>query len=197
MIEIADTGDPKPSKSQWCFGRNAEFFDRFDQEIDQLFEPLRASLSANRIFYSASALADHSILWFILAAISALTPQGKRRGERAFVALAIESGFINLIIKTLFSRERPVYQGERPLPLRQPLTSSFPSGHATAATCAALLLGEGTLFSPVLFALAAVVALSRIHVKIHHASDVLGGVVIGALFALVIRKVAPLQNPER
>lgn len=154
-------------------------------------------MSANRIFYSASALADHSILWFILAAISALTPRGKRRGERAFVALAIESGFINLIIKTLFSRERPVYEGERPLPLRQPLTSSFPSGHATAATCAALLLGEGTMLSPVLFALAAVVALSRIHVKIHHASDVLGGVVIGALFAFVIRKVAPLQKPKR
>lgn len=195
MIEIADTFDPKPSKHLRSSSWNAEFFDHFDQEIDKLFEPLRASLNANRVFYSASALADHSILWFIFAAIAALTPRERRRGERAFVALAIESGFINLIVKTLFSRERPVYQGERPLPLRQPLTSSFPSGHATAATCAAVLLGEGTSLSPLLFAVAAVVALSRIHVKIHHASDVLGGVAIGALFALVVRKLAPLRTP--
>ncbi|MGC8480753.1 MAG: phosphatase PAP2 family protein [Acidimicrobiales bacterium] len=170
--------------------------DRFDERIDALFEPLRAQPWANRLFYSLSAIADHSILWFIFAAFLALFPGASRRGQRAFIALWLESGIVNLVVKTIFRRERPVYDGPRPLPLRQPLTSSFPSGHATAATCAAILLSEGTASAPLLFALAGLVAISRIHVRIHHASDVIGGVVFGALFAYVVKTVSPI-NPSR
>jgi undecaprenyl-diphosphatase len=167
--------------------------DRADARIDSLFEPLRTKPWANRLFYSLSALADHSILWFIFAAFLALFPRTSRRGQRAFIALWLESGIVNLVVKTIFRRERPVYDGPRPLPLRQPLTSSFPSGHATAATCAAILLSEGTATAPLFFALAGLVALSRIHVRIHHASDVMGGVLFGALFAYVVKTVASID----
>lgn len=169
-----------------------DYVDSFDRRVDALLAPLRDSDAANRIFYSASAIADHSVLWLIIGGVLALIPSRSRLGQRAVVALLVESGFINLIVKTVFRRERPVYQGERPLPLRQPLTSSFPSGHATAATCAAILLSEDSRLTPIFFGLAAVVAVSRIHVRIHHASDVIGGVLIGALFAAVVKRVYPL-----
>ena len=44
---------------------------------------------------------------------------------------------------------------------------------------AAALLSDGVAPKPVYYTLATVVAVSRIHVRIHHASDVVGGVVIG------------------
>jgi undecaprenyl-diphosphatase len=81
------------------------------------------------------------------------------------------------------------------LPFRQPITSSFPSGHATAAFCAATLLAENEERAPAYYALGTVVALSRIHTKIHHASDVVGGIAIGLVLGQVARRIVPLKRP--
>ncbi|NNN19870.1 MAG: phosphatase PAP2 family protein [Acidimicrobiaceae bacterium] len=157
---------------------------QFDERIDSLFEPLRENPWLNRLFYSASALADHSLIWFFLAALKAIRSKEQAKlARRAGLALAIESIVINMGVKTLFKRERPSYQGERPLPLRQPLTSSFPSGHSSAAVCAYIFLSENDSLAPLYLLIALIVAPSRIHVKIHHASDVIGGLVVGWVFA--------------
>jgi len=84
---------------------------------------------------------------------------------------------------------------EHPYPFRVPITSSFPSGHTTAAFCAATLLADGDDLAPLYFAVAAVVAASRIHVGIHHASDVLAGVVVGLALGQLGKAIAPLPNP--
>lgn len=81
---------------------------------------------------------------------------------------------------------------DRPFLLRRPRTSSFPSGHATAAFTAAGLLADDDPLWPVVLRVAVVVASSRVHVRIHHASDVLGGVAIGIVLGGVGRRLAPL-----
>ena len=65
--------------------------------------------------------------------------------------------------------------------MRAPRTSSFPSGHTLAAFCSAAVLSRpgdrrGNAF---LYASAGLIGVSRIHLGHHHASDVVGGVVIG------------------
>jgi undecaprenyl-diphosphatase len=87
-----------------------------------------------------------------------------------------------------------VSQIPRPYRLRIPRTTSFPSGHATASFCAAVLLSQGTPWGPALFALAAIVSLSRAYVRIHHASDVVGGVVVGLAIGLAVAYLVPLQG---
>ena len=84
----------------------------------------------------------------------------------------------------MFKRSRPVQEHERPYKLRQPKTSSFPSGHASAAMVAAAMLSRGGK-APLWYALGAIVAASRIHVRIHHASDVAGGIVAGVVMGRV------------
>ncbi|MGH9297650.1 MAG: phosphatase PAP2 family protein, partial [Acidimicrobiales bacterium] len=73
----------------------------------------------------------------------------------------------------------------------------FPSGHATAAFCGAVLLSDQDDLAPLYFAVAAVIAASRLHTKIHHASDVVGGVVIGACLGFIGRRLAPLPSPRK
>jgi undecaprenyl-diphosphatase len=101
---------------------------------------------------------------------------------------------VNVLLKSVFRRERPVEQIVHPLPFRQPLTSSFPSGHATAAFCGAVILSEDDRLAPLYFGAAAVIAASRIYVRIHHASDVVGGVVVGMMLGKLARRLVPLQR---
>lgn len=171
---------------------------RFDDRVDARFGRLRGNPVADRVFYTASALGDFGLVWLALGLLRALRgrPIDERAGARAVLATGIESVVVNVGVKSLFGRGRPVPMAEHPLPFRQPLTSSFPSGHATAAFCAATLLSEDDALGPVYYAAAGVVAASRVYVKIHHASDVIGGVVIGLALGHFARRLVPLHSPE-
>jgi undecaprenyl-diphosphatase len=168
-----------------------------DTRVEKVFAPLRGNPIADRIFYTATALGDFGLLWLVLGLLRILRgrPGDTRAGLRAIIATGIESVLVNVGVKSLFKRRRPRPMEAHPLPFRQPITSSFPSGHATAAFCAATLLAEGEERVPVFYALATVVALSRVHTKIHHASDVVGGITIGLMLGRVGRRIVPLNMP--
>ena len=112
---------------------------------------------------------------------------------RLALAIGAESLLVNQGLKRLFHRERPTHDGDRPHHLRTPSTSSFPSGHASAAAMAVTLLNERSRIRPLHVAAGAVVATSRIHVRIHHASDVVAGLLVGRLLARLWQWIWPLR----
>jgi undecaprenyl-diphosphatase len=171
---------------------------RFDQAMDAAFERLRGRPLADGVFYAASAAGEHGLVWLAVALARARSGGRHRRAAaRAAVALPLESLLVNGVIKSLFRRRRPAgFADPRPLPLRVPRTSSFPSGHASSAFCAAVLLGDGDRHWPLYVLAAAVVAASRIHVRIHHGSDVLAGALLGTAIGLLVRRIAPLPVDE-
>jgi undecaprenyl-diphosphatase len=167
---------------------------RFDDLVDGLFDHLRGKPAVDRIMYTTTELADFSLLWHLVGVARALrSPRDEQAALRLSAALGLESALVNVVLKSLVKRERPVAQFERPLNLRVPLTTSFPSGHASAAFCAATLLADGDDLAPLYYLLATVTATSRIHVRIHHASDVLVGAAIGLTLGRVIRSRWPLR----
>ena len=166
---------------------------RFDLRVDRWFEVLRDRSVADGLFYGASALGDHGLIWVFLAALRGLRSEHDwHAAVRTATALAGETVLVNAGIKSLFQRTRPFVDTPHPRRLRQPRTSSFPSGHATSAFMAATLLSEDDPLWPLYYATAVVVASSRVHVRIHHASDVVGGTVIGLVMGRLIRHLAPL-----
>ena len=180
-------------------------FDRLDSAVDAWFERnLRGRPLVDRVMYTASALGDHGILWLAFGAMQAA--RAHRRGYpprvwryrliRAAAGLGAESALVNGPVKWMFRRTRPEHEGPRPHALRQPRTSSFPSGHATAAFFGAALLRDGDPAWPLYYVAAVIVASSRIHVRIHHASDVIGGVVIGTALGELARHFVPALPPE-
>ncbi|HEX9683043.1 MAG TPA: phosphatase PAP2 family protein [Acidimicrobiales bacterium] len=171
---------------------------RADDAADRWFEfHLRGRPGIDRAFYTASAAGEFGAIWLIYGALQARRgPLARRRFRRLVVAMGLESAMVNGVVKSLFDRRRPVPDFERPLPLRIPITSSFPSGHASSALTAATLLSDGEesrALRALYWGTAALVAASRVHVKIHHASDVVGGLAVGRAYALAVRKVAPLD----
>ena len=98
---------------------------------------------------------------------------------------------VNGVIKSFFRRHRPAWEQPRAYRIRRPRSSSFPSGHASAAFTAATVLSEGDPLWPLYYAVAAVVASSRAYVKIHHATDVVAGVATGLVIGRIARQVWP------
>ena len=166
---------------------------RFDAAFDAALEQLRGHTVSDRIFRTASALGDWSVIWELVGAAWGLTSD--RRTDRALrlaVLLGVESLVVNQGIKRLFKRARPTLAGDPRLPVRRPSTSSFPSGHASSGFFAATLLSEGDPeLAPLWFALAAVVATSRAYVRVHHASDIVAGAAVGLALAAVARRLWP------
>jgi undecaprenyl-diphosphatase len=164
----------------------------FDLAVDRAFDRLRGHPTADRIFYGASELGDFGLIWVLLGTVKGLRKGGDLEAAlKLTAAMGVESVLVNGIVKSFFRRTRPPWEVERPLRVRRPLTSSFPSGHATAGFSAAMMLSEDDELAPLYFALALIVATSRIYVKIHHASDVAGGIALGLLLGALGRRLTP------
>ncbi len=166
----------------------------FDTWADAGLERLRGNRFTDKMFTVASVLGDFSLIWHLIGATRGLTSES--HANQAFVFFALigaESLIVNQGIKRLFRRTRPTEAGDPRFPVRKPATSSFPSGHASAAFFAATVLTYwgGIAWAPAWFAVAVVVAISRAYVRIHHPSDIIGGAVVG--LALGGAAIAALQ----
>jgi undecaprenyl-diphosphatase len=143
-----------------------------------------------------SRAADRGRLWGAVAGGMAVVggPDGRRAAVRGLGSLAVASLVVNTAGKGAFRRARPLVDA---VPVirrlrRQPVTTSFPSGHsasaaAFAAGAALESAGWGTLLAPV----AASVAFSRVYTGVHYPSDVLVGCALGVGAALAVRALVP------
>lgn len=164
----------------------------FDQWADDLLEQLRGHPLADRVFTTATHLGDFSLIWHLANVTRGLTSdQRANQVPTLAIALGIESLVVNQGLKRLFKRPRPTTHGDPRYPVRRPSTSSFPSGHSSAAAfTAALLTGwDGTRTAPLWWGLASVVGTSRAFVRIHWASDVVAGMATGAVLGVGARTV--------
>lgn len=164
-----------------------------DDAIDRVFDRWRGDAVADKVFYAASELADYSVGWHLLSGGSAiLNPSLERHALRMSACLGVESLLVNGIIKPIFKRDRPDLIEGAPA-LRRPKTASFPSGHASSGVVAATMMSAAIpQLRPLWWVLGGVVAASRIHTRMHHASDVAGGLIAGAVVAGVTKRVWPL-----
>jgi undecaprenyl-diphosphatase len=158
-----------------------------DAAGDRLLEPLRNNRFSVVLFNAASKVGDFSIVWHLCGLLYAIGSLDRAREALALsIALGVESLIVNQGIKRLFRRERPTTSGDHRFDVRTPSTSSFPSGHASSATFAAVILTtySGFPLAVLWIAIAVVVAISRVVVRIHHLSDILGGIVTGTLLSI-------------
>ncbi|MGR8007244.1 phosphatase PAP2 family protein [Streptomyces hypolithicus] len=155
---------------------------------------------ADRVLPRLSHGANHGVLWFGTAAgIAAFSGSAKARraAVRGVASLALASLTVNTLGKRSVRRVRPVLDA---VPLirqlkRQPITTSFPSGHsASAAAFATGVALESTGWGAVVAPVAASVAFSRIYTGAHYPSDVLVGAALGVGAAFAVRGLVPTRG---
>jgi membrane-associated phospholipid phosphatase len=106
-----------------------------------------------------------------------------RIGATVLLAEGVQSA-----LKVWVERDRPPLDNPEPAPLvALPSTYSFPSGHAVVAfACATVISFAVPRLRWPLYALAALVAFSRVYVGVHFPGDVAAGAVIGVALGLVV-----------
>ena len=115
----------------------------------------------------------------------------------ALVAATLAADGLSLLLRQWIGRDRPplVYAEPRPL-VSVPHSGAFPSGHASCAFAAATVIAYASrrLAVPA-YALAALVAWSRVYVGVHWPLDVIGGAALGTLVAIALLRL--LEAPRR
>jgi len=120
----------------------------------------------------------------------------RRWGGVLLLAIVVEWGLVDGLLKPLFARPRPFVSLD--VIARDGWTQlssfSFPSGHAGVSFVSAVILGRAFSRQRLWFyLLASCIALSRVHLGVHYPSDVLVGACVGLCVGVIVLRVVPTQ----
>lgn len=124
----------------------------------------------------------------------------RKATPRGFLRVAIPLSLVNLIvefgIKRVFRRDRP-FRARVLAPVigKKPNSHSFPSGHSAASFAAAWLLSQiFPAWRPFFYAVAGLVAFSRIYLGVHYFTDIVAGAVSGTALAAIFGKLMGMRG---
>ncbi len=159
-----------------------------DQDVQQWVQDHRSS-SSEDIFEAVTHLGDGVVLIGLMTALYVSGEVSDNNSLRKTALLSLESwlttGIIVRGIKSVAGRARP-WTGEsshsfHPFSTKSRF-ASFPSGHASSAFAVAAVIADQSkeaYIDILAYSLATLVAISRVHLDKHWASDILVGSAIG------------------
>ncbi len=182
MASVPAQGDP---------GRWARFqilLDAADQAAEQRWVRARGNATLDTAAIVTSNLADYGAIWVVLAAFKAWPRSKRARVIESLAVAGVSSALVNWAVKRVVNRSRPLGPPPTgPLAVRQPTSSSFPSGHTLAAWCTAVVLADSPGEMAAYLTFAAATGLSRVHLRAHHLTDTIGGAGIGLWVGVAAR----------
>lgn len=141
-----------------------------------------------RLFIAATYLGDGYIWLGLAVGLLAFGDRRDRWNVLAGFLITVANLVCVRLLKLLFSRERPEDAVET---MRRRLKDaySFPSGHATTSFGLAWLVAVSypiAVIQALVYAVAALIALSRVMLREHYLSDVVAGATLGTFVAACV-----------
>jgi undecaprenyl-diphosphatase len=142
-------------------------------------------------------------VWIVLAIVAVAMRKRPPTLVLTVVLAVYTAEGLATVLKQAFGRDRPYLVDPEPEPLMETqLDVAFPSGHASTSFAGAtvLALALPRLAIP-LYALAALISLSRVYVGVHYPLDIVAGALLGTAvgagvwYAVVRRRRRPDQEP--
>lgn len=181
----------------------------FDLNVFQWIQNIQNPV-LNWIMVAITTVGNAGIIFIVLGFVLLFTKKHRKEGLTVLIALIIMLLFNDLFLKEFFARIRPfnLYESNPekyilwgtqytyPNLVYKPSSYSFPSGHtasAFAAAVAVLLNNRKTGIPVIIFAF--IMGFSRIYVQVHYSTDVIGGIIIGAICAIVASVIAKYLFP--
>ncbi len=137
-------------------------------------------------------LGSGGTVWIVTAVIMLFFKKSRKAGITVLLSLLMGLLLSTVMLKGLIGRVRPFNMPQGLLDASSLLIGvpsgefSFPSGHSVSSFSAATAL---TMFDKRIgypaFILASLIAFSRMYLYVHFPTDILGGLVLGIVFAVV------------
>ncbi len=171
----------------------------FDLSIFEWIQSIQNDF-LDALMVGITTLGNAGAIFIVLGLGLFITKKYRKAGFAVIVALLVMLICNDLFLKEFFARPRPFNLFETdpqkyaqwgsvyiyPELVHKPSSFSFPSGHTSSAFAAAiaLLWHNRRLGIPVTI-FAALMGFSRIYVEVHYCTDVIAGIVSGAICALI------------
>ncbi len=168
-------------------------FGGFDKALINAFLGLENSAGGfyTPLFKFITLIGEKGLIFFGLAIVLMLFSRTRKLGICIFGAVACGALITNFILKDLIARPRPCHSDfiSEYLSLGYPSEDgySFPSGHVTAIASAsfAFFLGFNKKISWLGFPFVILMGISRIYLLAHYPSDVIAGILVGAISGVI------------
>jgi undecaprenyl-diphosphatase len=142
------------------------------------------------VMYAASVTGRAGAVWLAVGLVAMRLRRPRLAGQfwQLVLAIFLTLGFVDLVLKPTIGRSRPfdAIEDVRVVGAR-PASLSFPSGHAASAFAGAfvttMMVRRGRW---VLWALAVLIASSRIYIGVHYPIDVIAGAFVGLAVAVLV-----------
>lgn len=168
------------------------FFETFDYAILEMLHNLAVATNGalTFLFIGISFFADKGIVLILIGLVLIAFRKTRKMGVCIVLAIGLGALMTNLILKDLIARPRPyatldVYYGWWQFAQAQTESDlSFPSGHTTATMAfatAIFLISKNKRVSWLIFFAPIIMGISRNYLVVHYPSDILGGLVVGAI----------------
>ena len=154
---------------------------------------------------AASSAGNGAAIWFALVVVTGFARRsGVPAAFRAGLAILLTMLTVDVVLKSLIRRERPVVAEASLLEIADggAATYSFPSGHTANSVAGALALSRAwPAAAPAFWTLAALVGVSRVFVGAHYPLDVLAGIFVGLACAWLVtggaeaKERKPVRSP--
>lgn len=133
-------------------------------------------------------LGEAGVIWIVTGVVLLFFKKTRATGAMLLAALALSFVVGNFVIKPIVARPRPfLINTNVNLFLSAPSGYSFPSGHATTAAAPAMvLLLKQRKLGLIALPVALLIMFSRLYNYVHYPSDILCGIVLGVLSALLV-----------
>ena len=162
------------------------------RKVDDLSKPIGPPWIESSLIDLTSLGSPAVLVLVVLAVVGFLLLQGRRRTALAVALTCFSGEIVDAVMKHAFNRPRPTVVPA----LREVWSTSFPSGHAMESAIVYLTLGamlmrvanrRVTKFYclAVAMLLTAIVGISRVWLGVHYPTDVLGGWLIGFVWASI------------
>ena len=146
----------------------------------------------DKIMVFITSMGDSGFIWIVIAIILLAQKKYRKVGIILLSALLLNLVLGEVIIKNIVQRPR-VFNTypDISIIINPPDSYSFPSGHTASSFTAAMLIGYYLKkWRYGAYILASLIAFSRLYLFVHYPTDIICGILLGTISALITIKFA-------